>query len=86
MKALHSNLDKKGRLLIPYQIRNSMKLKPGDAFIVNSLNDELHLVSLNKTVKKAQVIFKQHGSGSKSFVDEFLEQKYQDANKENSKF
>ncbi|HJD55739.1 MAG TPA: hypothetical protein LFW21_03725 [Rickettsia endosymbiont of Pyrocoelia pectoralis] len=35
-------------------------------------------------VKEAQSIFKQSGSNSESFVDEFLEKKYQEANKENS--
>lgn len=86
MKALHSSLDKNGRLLIPYQVRNSMKLKAGDSFIVNTVNGELHLISIQKAVREAQSIFKQNGSNSRSFVDEFLEQKYQEANKENSKF
>ncbi|CEO17290.1 hypothetical protein RMONA_04525 [Rickettsia monacensis] len=86
MKALHSSIDKNGRLLIPHQIRNAMKLKAGDSFIINKVNNELHLVTLHKAEKEAQALFKQHGSKSESFVDEFLKQKYQEANKENSKF
>ncbi|MFV9930096.1 MAG: hypothetical protein AB8U82_04330 [Rickettsia endosymbiont of Haemaphysalis japonica] len=54
--------------------------------LINKVNNELHLITCHKTVKEAQALFKQHGSKSESFVDEFLKQKYQEANKENAKF
>ncbi|AAL03489.1 hypothetical protein [Rickettsia conorii] len=54
--------------------------------LINKVNNELHLITCHKTVKEAQALFKQHGSKSESFVDEFLKQKYQKANKETSKF
>ncbi|WP_197407938.1 hypothetical protein [Rickettsia rhipicephali] len=55
--------------------------------LINKVNNELHLITChNNAVKEAQALFKQHGSKSESFVDEFLKQKYQEANKENSKF
>ncbi|AEK74947.1 hypothetical protein RHHCN13_04860 [Rickettsia conorii subsp. heilongjiangensis] len=54
--------------------------------LINKVNNELHLITCHKAVKEAQALFKQHGSKSESFVDEFLKQKYQEANKENSKF
>ncbi|UZW38322.1 hypothetical protein [Rickettsia conorii] len=54
--------------------------------LINKVNNELHLITYHKAVKEAQALFKQHGSKSESFVDEFLKQKYQEANKENSKF
>ncbi|BDU59617.1 hypothetical protein FLA4_00270 [Candidatus Rickettsia kotlanii] len=54
--------------------------------LINKVNNKLHLITCHKAVKEAQALFKQHGSKSESFVDEFLKQKYQEANKENSKF
>ncbi|WP_218460488.1 hypothetical protein [Rickettsia sp. TH2014] len=54
--------------------------------LINKASNELHLITFHKAVKEAQELFKQHGSKSESFVDEFLKQKYQEANKENSKF
>ncbi|AFB29237.1 hypothetical protein [Rickettsia rickettsii] len=54
--------------------------------LINKVNNELHLITCHKTVKEAKALFKQHGSKSESLVDEFLKQKYQEANKENSKF
>ncbi|HJD54921.1 MAG TPA: hypothetical protein LFW11_06315 [Rickettsia endosymbiont of Proechinophthirus fluctus] len=54
--------------------------------LINKVNNELYLITYHKTVKEAQTLFKQHGPKSESFVDEFLKQKYQEANKENSKF
>ncbi|AFC72679.1 hypothetical protein MCC_05880 [Rickettsia rhipicephali str. 3-7-female6-CWPP] len=49
--------------------------------LINKVNNELHLITChNNAVKEAQALFKQHGSKSESFVDEFLKQKYQEAN------
>lgn len=48
--------------------------------LINKVNNELHLITFHKAVKEAQELFKQHGSKSESFVDEFLKQKYQEAN------
>ncbi|WP_341790320.1 AbrB/MazE/SpoVT family DNA-binding domain-containing protein [Rickettsia endosymbiont of Polydrusus tereticollis] len=86
MKALHTHLDKNGRILIPHQIRNSLKYKPGDSFIINTVNDELRIISIKKAIKEAQNLLKQYNHNLGSLVDEFLEQKYQEAKKENSKF
>lgn len=68
-----------GNINFHIKYKNAMKL-------INKVNNELHLITYHKTVKEAQALFKQHGSKSESFVDEFLKQKYQEANKENSKF
>lgn len=86
MKALHTHLDRNGRVLIPHQIRNSMGLKSGDAFIVNMVNNELRISTIQNAIKEAQNLLKQHYTNSESMVDEFLEQKYQEAKKENSEF
>jgi len=85
MKELHTHMDKHGRLLIPARLRKSLNYKAGDSFIIHAANDELHITTLSKVIKNAQSLFKQHNN-STSVVEDFLQQKYAEASKENNKF
>lgn len=83
MKDTHTQIDKHGRLLIPAPVRKLLNYKSGDIFVLNVANDELHVSPFNKVIKKAQALFRQHNN-SPSAVNEFLEQKYTEAAKENN--
>ena len=62
MKIEHSQMDKYGRILIPSNIRNSLNYKQGDTFVIRAINDELHIVSINKEIKAAQKLFKKYNN------------------------
>lgn len=86
MKAHHVQIDKHGRLLVPAQIRNRLNYKAGDTFVVKADSNELHFVSLNKAIFVAQELFKSKNNNDNFAVDEFLQNKYQEAKQENEKF
>jgi AbrB family looped-hinge helix DNA binding protein len=86
MKIAHSQMDKHGRILIPSSIRNCLNYKHGDTFVIRAIDDELHIVSINKEIKIAQSLFKKYNTNSNSAVDEFLESRKIDANNEHRKF
>ena len=88
MKIEHSQMDKYGRILIPSNIRNSLNYKQGDTFVIRVINDELHIVSINKEIKAAQKLFKKYNANANanSAVDEFLDSRRIDANNENKEF
>lgn len=86
MKVEHSQMDKHGRILIPSNIRNSLNYKHGDTFVIRAIDDELHIVSINKEIKAAQSLFKKYSTSSNSVVNEFLESRRTEANIENNKF
>jgi AbrB family looped-hinge helix DNA binding protein len=86
MKIEHCQMDKFGRILIPSNIRQSLNYKQGDSFVIRAINDELHIVSINKEVKSVQKLFKKYNPNSNSSVDEFLDSRKIDVDKENKKF
>ncbi|MFU7501401.1 MULTISPECIES: AbrB/MazE/SpoVT family DNA-binding domain-containing protein [unclassified Candidatus Tisiphia] len=86
MKIEHSQMDKHGRILIPSTIRNSLNYKYGDTFVIRVIDDELHIVGINKEIKAAQSLFKKYNTSSNSAVDEFLDSRRIEANNENLKF
>lgn len=86
MQIQHSQMDKHGRILIPSSIRNSLNYKYGDTFVIRAIDDELHIVSINKEIKAAQSLFKKYNTSSSSVVDEFLESRRNESNIENKKF
>ena len=86
MKIEHSQMDKHGRILIPSNIRNSLNYKQGDTFVIRAINDELHIVSINKEIKAAQKLFKKYNANANSAVDEFLDSRRIDSNNENKEF
>ena len=87
MQEIHTQMDKLGRLLIPYTIRNKLQYKPGDKFIIREVGEELQIVNIKTTIKAAQELLQKHNTNSSnSVVDEFIEFKRIEAKEENSKF
>jgi AbrB family looped-hinge helix DNA binding protein len=70
MEELRTNVDNTGRLLIPAIIRKQMGIKPGDAFLIKLIDDEIKIVSLSKAIAEAQNLVKQFVPEGISLVDE----------------
>jgi bifunctional DNA-binding transcriptional regulator/antitoxin component of YhaV-PrlF toxin-antitoxin module len=80
-----TQMDKQGRIPIPYNVRKELKFHSGDSFVVRLINGELHLVSLDKVIEDAQAFFKTLKREGESMVDDFLKQKKEDYELEESK-
>ncbi len=78
-------MDKHGRLLIPAQIRNELNYKPGDTFVVRVIDNELHIISLNKILNEARSLIKAKLSPNISLLEEFKQMRKQDAELEDNK-
>ena len=66
-----------GRILIPVFCRRQLNLSPGEEIILKLDKDELHLFSLNRSLKNAQKIV-QHYAKNKNLVKTLRQQRKQD--------
>jgi AbrB family looped-hinge helix DNA binding protein len=82
----HTNMDQHGRILIPASIRNQLNYKAGDTFVVRVINDELHILSLEKVIKDAQDLIRQYIKPGELLVEDFLEYRREEAKLEEKKF
>lgn len=82
MKQVRIHVDKSGRLLLPTKIRNQFNIKSGDVFIMEAMNDEIKLTSLNKSIKNIQNLFRQYVPENTPVVDQLLESRAIDLEQE----
>lgn len=64
-----ARLGENGRIVIPAACRNALDLEPGDELLIRIENNELHLLSLKQSVKKAQAMAKQYTKGRSLVAD-----------------
>ena len=81
-----ADLDKNGRVLIPAALRHALNFHPGDTLVMRIINGELHIVSIEKLIKSTQELIASRAKYSGSMVDKFLQEKYEEAEKENARF
>ena len=79
-------VDQHGRLLFPSKIRKQYNLKSGDVFIIRKINDNITLISLDKIIKDAQDLFKVANSEKENVVDDFLQERKEQARLEEAKY
>ncbi len=60
MNEYRAKLNKNGRIIIPVACRKMLHLEPGEELIIRIENNELHLLSLKLSLKRAQSLVKQY--------------------------
>lgn len=71
-----------GQIRIPRAIRQAMGLKEGDALFVEAEDGELRLLTIPAAVRKAQAIVRQFVPAGVSLVDELLEERRREVERE----
>ena len=71
-----------GQIAIPDAIVKSLGLKEGDTLIVTSEDDEIRLMTIATAVRKAQAIVRQYVPAGVSLVDELLEDRRREVERE----
>ncbi len=79
-------VDQNGRILIPAPMRKKLNLHTGDRMVLRIIDNELHLISIDKVINDTQILFKKLITSNTSDVDEFIEGRRKEALSENSKF
>lgn len=77
MQEFRIKLGENGRVLIPAACRRQLKLVPGEDLILKIENEELHLFSLNHSLKKAQKLVKKYAK-NQSLVKKLLQMRRED--------
>ena len=81
-RTMKVRLDDEGRVAIPELARQALGLKAGDALIASIEDDELHLLPIPAAVRKAQAIVRQFVPADVSLVDELLEDRRREVERE----
>ena len=68
MLEFRTRLGEDGRIVIPAICRKELELKSGEELIVRLEDDELHLISLKHSLKKAQALTRKYAK-NKSLVN-----------------
>jgi bifunctional DNA-binding transcriptional regulator/antitoxin component of YhaV-PrlF toxin-antitoxin module len=83
---IRTYIDNRGRLVLPPIVKKELNYKPGDKLVLRVINEELHVISLDKILKEAQEILKITEHDKKHMLNDFLEYKRKEAAAENAKF
>jgi AbrB family looped-hinge helix DNA binding protein len=71
-----------GQITIPAPIRAALGLNEGDTLIATIDDGEIHLMTIPTAVRKAQAIVRQYVPGGISLVDELLEDRRREIERE----
>lgn len=72
---LNTYMDKHGRILIPAEVRKELQFSPGDKFILQVIDNELKVMSLNHAIDEMHALFVKNRDPKGKAVEEFLESK-----------
>jgi AbrB family looped-hinge helix DNA binding protein len=75
-------LDAEGRVTIPEHIRNRLSLKEGDTLVVSADGDAVRLLTIPAAVRRAQAIVRRFVPEDVSLVEELLEERRKEAERE----
>lgn len=71
-----------GRVVIPAAFREALGLSEGDTLIASTEDGELHLLTVGAAVRRAQAIVRQFVPEGASLVDELLEDRRREVERE----
>lgn len=71
-----------GRVVIPAAFRDSLGISEGDTLIASVVDGELHLLTIRAAMRKAQAIVRQFVPEGVSLVDELLEDRRREVERE----
>ena len=68
-----------GRLVVPAEMRQALGLKPGDKVLLELTGDELRVLSLHASIRRAQEIVRRYVPEGVSLVDELIAERRAEA-------
>jgi AbrB family looped-hinge helix DNA binding protein len=71
-----------GRVVIPAAFREALDVSDGDTLIASVVDGELHLLTIPAAIRRAQAIVRQHVPEGVSLVDELLEDRRREVERE----
>jgi AbrB family looped-hinge helix DNA binding protein len=71
-----------GRVVIPAAFREVLKLSEGDTLVASIADGELHLLTIQAAVRRAQAIVRRFVPEGVSLVDELLEDRRREVERE----
>lgn len=71
-----------GRIVIPAEVRQELGVKEGDELILSKSDTGYRVSTIQQVVREAQAYFRQFKRDGESVVDEFLEERMEEAAKE----
>jgi AbrB family looped-hinge helix DNA binding protein len=83
MSTARTKIDKAGRILIPAKLRTELNVGPGDAVVMETSGDELHVRPYRLAIREAQAIIRKYiPDRDRSLVDELIAERRQEAERE----
>ena len=83
MASARARIDKGGRMLIPARLRMELGIAAGDAVVLEIKGDELRVRPYRKAIEEAQAIIRKYvPDRDRSLVDELIEQRRREAERE----
>ena len=75
-----------GRIVIPADVRQELGVKEGDELLLTREPSGIRITTVEQTVREVQAFFAQFKKPGESVVDEFLEERREEAAKEEREF
>ena len=83
MSTARAKVDQAGRVLIPAKLRRDPNVGPGDAVMLVTRGEELHVGPYRQAIREAQAIIRKYIPGrERSFVDELNAERRREAERE----
>ena len=82
MSTVRARIDKAGRVLIPAKLRKELDVGPGDPVVLETRGDELYLRPYKTAIREAQAIIRKYIHRDRSLVDELIEDRRREAERE----
>lgn len=71
-----------GRIVIPAKIREALNINIGENVMLSVEDNELRLTTSKEALRRLQKLVRQHVSPDRSIVDEFLQERREEAKKD----
>jgi AbrB family looped-hinge helix DNA binding protein len=75
-------VDSAGRVVIPADVRQSLKISPGEELILSEDNQGIHLQTFMQAVNAVQAAFAPYRVPGVSIVDELIREREEEARRE----
>jgi AbrB family looped-hinge helix DNA binding protein len=82
MPGIMTKTGKNGRVVIPAEFRKKMGLKPGDRVVVYFEDDEIHVSTSDRIIKRTQEEIKKYIPADRDLVAELIRDRREEAARE----
>jgi AbrB family looped-hinge helix DNA binding protein len=79
MNEMRAKIGQNGRVVIPASVRKSMGLRIGEDVLLRFDGEQLHMLSQEASVRRAQALVRHYIPATRSLVDEVLAERRADA-------